>query len=74
MTDSDGTSIPVVYAEPGLSSTAQNMGLLPGDRLIELNSRNVETWSREEMVEVILFFHKKKVILIMFLNLKESYI
>ena len=50
--DSTG-SRSVVYAEPGLSPSSNQIGLLPGDRLVEINGKNVETWSREEIVELI---------------------
>ena len=43
----------VVFAEPGMGSNSNQTGLLPGDRLVEVNGQNVETWSREEIVEVI---------------------
>ncbi|KAL8610894.1 hypothetical protein ACOMHN_056749 [Nucella lapillus] len=46
----------VVFAEPGLGSTGNQTNqtaLLPGDRLVELNGKNVESWNREEIVELI---------------------
>ena len=41
----------VIFAEPGPKST--QTGLLPGDRLIEVNGNNVESASREEVIELI---------------------
>ncbi|XP_076453173.1 unconventional myosin-XVIIIa-like [Babylonia areolata] len=50
----DGAGVrSVVFAEPGLGATGNQTGLLPGDRLVELNGKNVESWSREEIVELI---------------------
>ncbi|XP_061197943.1 unconventional myosin-XVIIIa-like isoform X2 [Saccostrea echinata] len=43
----------VVFAEPGSGPKALQTGLIPGDRLIEINGINVENISREEMVEMI---------------------
>lgn len=43
----------VVFAEPGSGPKASLTGLIPGDRLIEINGINVENVSREEMVEMI---------------------
>ena len=41
----------VIFAEPGPKNMAT--GLLPGDRLIEVNGQNVENSSREEIIELI---------------------
>ena len=41
----------VIFAEPGPKNT--QTGLLPGDRLIEVNGNNVESASREEVIELI---------------------
>ena len=41
----------VIFAEPGPKNN--QTGLLPGDRLIEVNSKNVEIASREEIIEMI---------------------
>nr|XP_022343136.1 unconventional myosin-XVIIIa-like isoform X2 [Crassostrea virginica] len=43
----------VVFAEPGSGPKALQTGLIPGDKLIEINGINVENISREEMVEMI---------------------
>ena len=41
----------VIFAEP--SPHHQNTGLLPGDRLVEVNKVNVENASREEIIDLI---------------------
>ena len=41
------------FAEPGIGPKSLNTGLIPGDRLIEVNGINVETKTREEIVEMI---------------------
>ena len=41
----------VIFAEPGPKNT--QTGLLPGDRLIEVNGKNVESATREEVIELI---------------------
>lgn len=41
----------IVFAEPGDRSVG--CGLMPGDRLIELNGLNVESHSRDEIIELI---------------------
>lgn len=41
----------VIFAEPG--SKHMSSGLLPGDRLLEVNGTNVENLMREELIEVI---------------------
>ena len=41
----------VIFAEPGPKNT--QTGLLPGDRLIEVNGKNVENATREEVIELI---------------------
>lgn len=43
----------VILAEPGSYPGASETGLLPGDRLIEVNGVNVEEKSREEVIELI---------------------
>ncbi|BFZ18652.1 hypothetical protein BsWGS_21691 [Bradybaena similaris] len=43
----------VTFAEPGSGSSSIQTGLLPGDKLIEINGQNVENMSREEIVEII---------------------
>ncbi|CAG5047619.1 unnamed protein product [Parnassius apollo] len=43
----------VILAEPGSYPGASETGLLPGDRLIEVNGVNVEGKSREEVIELI---------------------
>ena len=41
----------VIFAEPGPKNN--NSGLLPGDRLVEVNGKSVENSSREEIVDLI---------------------
>lgn len=41
----------VIFAEPGPKNL--NVGLLPGDRLIEINGVNVENMTRESIIEII---------------------
>lgn len=41
----------VIFAEPGTVGGAT--GLLPGDRLLEVNGVKVETRTREEVIEMI---------------------
>jgi myosin-18 len=41
----------VIFAEPGPKN--QHTGLLPGDRLIEVDSTNVEDANREDIIELI---------------------
>ncbi|XP_067864348.1 unconventional myosin-XVIIIa isoform X6 [Heptranchias perlo] len=43
----------VHFAEPGAGTKDLALGLVPGDRLVEINSRNVENKSRDEIVEMI---------------------
>ncbi|RUS85715.1 hypothetical protein EGW08_006509, partial [Elysia chlorotica] len=43
----------VTFAEPGSGPTSTQTGLLPGDRLVEVNGANIEDLSREEIVELI---------------------
>ncbi|CAG5121918.1 unnamed protein product, partial [Candidula unifasciata] len=43
----------VTFAEPGSGPGSIQTGLLPGDKLIEINGHNVENMSREEIVEII---------------------
>ncbi|EZA57917.1 Myosin-XVIIIa [Ooceraea biroi] len=45
---------PVIFAEPGaLVQHNNDTGLLPGDRLIEVNGINVDDKSREEIIDLI---------------------
>ena len=46
----------VIFAEPGPKNT--HTGLLPGDRLIEVNGVNVEDSTREEIIELIKKAHQ----------------
>ncbi|XP_024118743.1 unconventional myosin-XVIIIa isoform X3 [Oryzias melastigma] len=43
----------VHFAEPGAGSKDRALGLMPGDRLVEINGINVESKSRDEIVEMI---------------------
>ncbi|KAK3084703.1 hypothetical protein FSP39_017720 [Pinctada imbricata] len=43
----------VIFAEPGSGARGLQTGLIPGDRLIEINGVNVTETSREEIVEMI---------------------
>lgn len=43
----------VHFAEPGAGTKDSALGLVPGDRLVEINGRNVESKSRDEIVEMI---------------------
>ncbi|XP_005056828.1 PREDICTED: unconventional myosin-XVIIIa isoform X7 [Ficedula albicollis] len=43
----------VHFAEPGAGTKDLALGLVPGDRLGEINGRNVESKSRDEIVEMI---------------------
>ncbi|XP_053095877.1 unconventional myosin-XVIIIa isoform X3 [Pangasianodon hypophthalmus] len=43
----------VHFAEPGAGTKDLVLGLVPGDRLVEINGRNVESKSRDEIVEMI---------------------
>ncbi|XP_067350326.1 unconventional myosin-XVIIIa-like isoform X9 [Channa argus] len=43
----------VHFAEPGAGAKDRALGLLPGDRLVEINGINVENKSRDEIVEMI---------------------
>ncbi|XP_053851383.1 unconventional myosin-XVIIIa-like isoform X10 [Vidua macroura] len=43
----------VHFAEPGAGTKDVALGLVPGDRLVEINGRNVENKSRDEIVEMI---------------------
>uniref|UniRef100_A0A673NJA9 Unconventional myosin-XVIIIa-like n=1 Tax=Sinocyclocheilus rhinocerous TaxID=307959 RepID=A0A673NJA9_9TELE len=43
----------VHFAEPGARNQDLTLGLVPGDRLVEINGRNVESKSRDEIVEMI---------------------
>ncbi|XP_026667985.1 uncharacterized protein LOC108623317 isoform X2 [Ceratina calcarata] len=44
---------PVTFAEPGSLQHNNDTGLLPGDRLIEINGINVDDKSREEIIDLI---------------------
>ncbi|XP_035864792.1 unconventional myosin-XVIIIa-like isoform X2 [Sander lucioperca] len=43
----------VHFAEPGSGTKDRALGLVPGDRLVEINGINVENKSRDEIVEMI---------------------
>ncbi|XP_055082870.1 unconventional myosin-XVIIIa-like [Periophthalmus magnuspinnatus] len=43
----------VHFAEPGAGTKERALGLVPGDRLLEINGMNVENKSRDEIVEMI---------------------
>ncbi|XP_072445807.1 unconventional myosin-XVIIIa isoform X10 [Chiloscyllium punctatum] len=43
----------VHFAEPGAGTKDLALGLMPGDRLVEINNKNVENRSRDEIVEMI---------------------
>ncbi|XP_053068411.1 unconventional myosin-XVIIIa isoform X8 [Acinonyx jubatus] len=43
----------VHFAEPGAGTKDLALGLVPGDRLVEINGHNVESRSRDEIVEMI---------------------
>lgn len=43
----------VHFAEPGAGTKDLALGLVPGDRLVEINGQNVENKSRDEIVEMI---------------------
>uniref|UniRef100_A0A8C3B4H6 Myosin XVIIIAa n=1 Tax=Cyclopterus lumpus TaxID=8103 RepID=A0A8C3B4H6_CYCLU len=43
----------VHFAEPGAGTKDMALGLVPGDRLVEINGVNVENKSRDEIVEMI---------------------
>ncbi|XP_013358900.1 PREDICTED: unconventional myosin-XVIIIa isoform X22 [Chinchilla lanigera] len=43
----------VHFAEPGAGTKDLALGLVPGDRLVEINRHNVESKSRDEIVEMI---------------------
>lgn len=43
----------VHFAEPGAGTKDRSLGLVPGDRLVEINGNNVENKNRDEIVEMI---------------------
>lgn len=43
----------VHFAEPGAGTKERALGLVPGDRLVEINGINVESKNRDEIVEMI---------------------
>ncbi|XP_041851013.1 unconventional myosin-XVIIIa-like isoform X6 [Melanotaenia boesemani] len=43
----------VHFAEPGAGTKDLALGLVPGDRLVEINGKNVENKNRDEIVEMI---------------------
>ncbi|TMS14252.1 hypothetical protein E3U43_022732 [Larimichthys crocea] len=43
----------VHFAEPGAGTKDRALGLVPGDRLVEINGANVESKNRDEIVEMI---------------------
>ncbi|XP_021349919.1 unconventional myosin-XVIIIa-like isoform X4 [Mizuhopecten yessoensis] len=51
--DNQETRHTVIFAEPGSGVRNLQTGLIPGDKLIEVNDVNVEDTSREEIVELI---------------------
>ena len=51
VTDNTEKKKSAIFAEPG--SKNGSSGLLPGDRLLEVNGANVENLSREELIEII---------------------
>ncbi|XP_033748343.1 unconventional myosin-XVIIIa-like isoform X3 [Pecten maximus] len=51
--DNQETRHTVIFAEPGSGVRNLQTGLIPGDKLIEVNGTNVENTSREEIVELI---------------------
>lgn len=51
--DSIGSKRTVIFAEPGTGPKATETGLLPGDRLVEVNGTNVENSKREDIIEMI---------------------
>lgn len=51
--DSQITKHYVIFAEPGSGPRAPQTGLIPGDRLVEVNGVNVQNMTREEVVELI---------------------
>lgn len=51
--DTIGSKRTVIFAEPGTGPKATETGLLPGDRLIEVNGTNVENSKREEIIDMI---------------------
>ncbi|XP_052268542.1 unconventional myosin-XVIIIa-like isoform X7 [Dreissena polymorpha] len=51
--DGNEKKMTVIFAEPGASQLTNQTGLIPGDRLIEVNGENVENTSREEIIDMI---------------------
>lgn len=53
--DSSGVDVKqtVIFAEPGTGQSSVHTGLIPGDRLIEVNGSNVEHTPREEIIDMI---------------------
>ncbi|KAL4224255.1 TRAFAC class myosin-kinesin ATPase superfamily [Mactra antiquata] len=51
--DGKDTKINVIFAEPGSNQTSSQTGLIPGDKLIEVNGVNVEHTPREEIIDMI---------------------
>ena len=43
----------VIFAEPLAVGSGNTTGLLPGDRLVSVNGVNVESASREDIIELI---------------------
>ena len=43
----------VIFAEPGAGQKSSHTGLIPGDRLVEVNGVNVEHTPREDIVDMI---------------------
>lgn len=51
--DNEETKHFVIFAEPASGPKAPQTGLIPGDRLVEVNGVNVQSMTREEVVELI---------------------
>lgn len=51
----DGTDVKhtVIFAEPGAGQSSSQTGLIPGDRLVEVNGVHVEYTPREEIIDMI---------------------
>lgn len=51
--DNSETRRTIVFAEPGAVGRANVTGLLPGDRLLQVNGISVENKIRDEIIELI---------------------
>lgn len=56
----------VIFAEPGASSQGHETGLLPGDRLLEVNGARVDDKSREEIIDMIKSSHDYVIVKVCF--------